>query len=54
MEDEKKILEDLRNAVKNVNEDMIKEASTEQLLEYLDLTNKIKAMIMATLEAGKE
>ena len=54
MEDEKKILEDLRNAVKNVNEDMIKEASTEQLLEYLDLTNKIKAMIIATLEAGKE
>lgn len=54
MENEKKLLEVLSEMNEIVNEDTIKNATTEQLLEYLTLTNDLKMKIINAIEGNKE
>ena len=54
MEKNDNLLKYLYNINELINEDSIKNASNEQLLEYLKLTNRLKAVIKAALESKEE
>lgn len=52
MEEQEKIealLQSLETVCKLLNEDTIKSATEQQLVEYLELTNKLKAIILSNL-----
>lgn len=44
------LLESLELVCKLIDEGAIKKASNEQLVEYIELTNKLKAIILTNLE----
>lgn len=54
MENDKSLLELLSKINDNVNENTIKNATTEQLLEYLKITNELKAKIISSIKENKE
>ena len=49
MNDMEKLLESLKLVNELIQEDSIKNATNEQLLEYIELTNKLKALIISNL-----
>ena len=52
MDEQQKIetlLQSLETVCKLLNEETIKNATNEQLLNYLELTNKLKAIILSNL-----
>ncbi len=49
MNEVEKLLESLELVNKLIEENAIKSATNEQLLEYIELTNKLKALIISNL-----
>ena len=49
MDEMQELIDSLKIVNKLMEKDTIKNATNEQLLEYIELTNQIKAMIIASL-----
>jgi len=49
MNEVEKLLESLELVNKLIEKDAIKSATNEQLVEYIELTNKLKALIISNL-----
>lgn len=45
-----KLLESLELVCKLLDDNVVKNATNEQLVEYIELTNKLKAVILSNLE----
>lgn len=49
MNEVEKLIESLKLVNKLIEDDAIKNATNEQIMEYLELTNKLKALIISNL-----
>lgn len=49
MDEVEKLIESLKLVNKLIEDDAIKNATNEQIMEYLELTNKLKALIISNL-----